>query len=102
MGLFSRLTDFGDREQVRTHVYRISVGLMQIEDATSIPEIKGLSIAVKQEVQAMMLVASKLTNESINCLDVKFYGRKILFPKFLQELTIKSVEIVNRGGFSII
>lgn len=40
MGLFSRLTDFGDREQVRTHVYRISVGLMQIDDATSIPEIK--------------------------------------------------------------
>ena len=102
MGFFDRLTDFGDREQVRTHVYRISVGLKQIDETTSIQEIKGLSIALRQEVQAMMLVVSKLTNESINCLDVKFYGRKILFPKFLQELTIKSVEVVNRGGFSII
>ena len=102
MGFFSRLTDFGDREQVRTHVYRISVGLKQIDETTSIQEIKGLSIALRQEVQAMMLVVSKLTNESINCLDVNINGCKVLFPKFLHELTIKSVEIVNKGGFSII
>lgn len=102
MGFFNRLADFGDREQVRTHVYRISVGLKQIDDSTSIPETQGLSIALRQEVQAMMMIASKLTNESINCLDVNINGRKILFSKFLHELTDKSVEIVNKGGFSII
>lgn len=102
MGFFNRLTDFGDREQVRTHAYRIAVGLQQIENETSIQMIKGLSIALKQEVQAMMQVASKLTNESINCLDVNVNGRKILFPQFLYELTQKSAEIVNKGGFNII
>ena len=50
----------------------------------------------------MMLVASKLTNESINCLDVNVNGRKIPFPQFLYELTQKSAEIVNKGGFNII
>lgn len=102
MGFFNRLKDFGDREQVRTHAYRISVGLKQIEDSTSTQEIKGLSIALRQEVQAMMMVASKLTNESINCLDININGRNIPFPGFLQYLISKSTEIVNKGGFSII
>jgi hypothetical protein len=81
---------------------RISVGLNQIESATSTSEIKGLSIAIRQEVQTMMMWASKLTQESINCLDVNVNGRKILFPRFLYELKQKSDEIVNKGGYSII
>ena len=102
MGFFNRLTDFGDREQVRTCAMRISVGINQIESATSPQEIKGLSIAIKQEVQTMMMWASKLTQESINCLDVKVNGRKIMFPEFLYMLSSKSAEIVNKGGYSII
>lgn len=101
MGFFNRLTDFGDREQVRTYAMRIGVGLNQIENATSPQEIKGLSIAIKQEIQTMMMWASKLSQESINSLDVNVNGRKIRFPQFLYELTQKSAEIVNKGGFSI-
>lgn len=102
MGLFNRLTDFGDREQVRTYAMRIGVGLNQIASASSPQEIKGLSIAIKQEIQTMMMFASKLSQESINCLDVTINGHKIPFTRFLYELTQKSAEIVNKGGFSII
>lgn len=102
MGFFNRLTDFGDRELVRAHATRIGVGLNQIENATSIPEIKGLSIAIKQEVQAMMLVALKLSRESINCLDVNINGTKIPFTMFVERLERESARIVARGGFSII
>ncbi len=102
MGFFNRLTDFGDREQVRTYAMRIGVGLNQIANTTSPQEIKGLSIAIKQEVQTMMMWASKLTQESINCLDVKVNGRKMMFPEFLYMLSSKSTEIVNKGGYSII
>lgn len=102
MGFFNRLKDFGDREMVRNHVCRISIGLEQIENETSTPNIIGLSIALRQEVQAMMMVVSKLSNESINCLDVDVNGRKMLFPKFMEELRQKSAKIVSRGGYSII
>ena len=102
MGFFNRLTDFGDREQVRTYAMRIGVGLNQIASSTSPQEIKGLSIAIKQEIQTMMMWASKLSQESINCLDVTINGRKIPFTRFLYDLTQISTEIVNKGGFSII
>lgn len=102
MGFFNRLTDFGDREQVRTYAMRIGVGLNQIANTTSPQEIKGLSIAIKQEIQTMMMWASKLSQESINCLDVNVNGRKIPFAQFLYELTQKSAEIVSKGGYSII
>ena len=102
MGFFNRLADFGDREQVRTYAMRIGVGLNQISSATSPQEIKGLSIAIKQDVQTMMMWASKLSQESINCLDVNVNGRKIPFRQFLYNLTQISTEIVNKGGFSII
>ena len=101
MGFFNRLSDFGDREQVRAYASRIGVGLSQIASTTSPQEIKGLSIAIKQEIQTMMTWASKLSQESINSLDVNVNGRKIPFTQFLYELTQKSTEIVNRGGFSI-
>lgn len=102
MGFFNRLTDFGDREQVRTYAMRIGVGLNQIASTTSPQEIKGLSIAIKQDVQTMMMWASKLSQESINCLDVTINGRKIPFAQFLNDLTQISTEIVNKGGFNII
>ena len=49
----------------------------------------------------MMTWASKLSQESINSLDVNVNGRKIPYTQFIYELTQKSAEIVNRGGFSI-
>ena len=97
MGFFNRLTDFGDREQVRTYAMRIGVGLNQIASSTSPQEIKGLSIAIKQEIQTMMMWASKLSQEYVNV-----NGRKIPFAQFLYELTQKSAEIVSKGGYSII
>ena len=102
MGFFNRLTDFGDREQVRTYATRIGIGLNQISSTTSPQEIKGLSIAIKQEVQTMMMWASKLSQESINCLYVNVNGRKMMFPEFLYMLSSKSAEIVNKGGYNII
>ena len=100
MGFFNRLTDFGDREQVRTYAARISIGVQQIERETNPNNIKSLSIAIRQDVQAMMVYALKLTNESINCLDVN--GHKIPFPVFLRDLSIQSVEIEKKGGYRIL
>lgn len=102
MGFFNRLTDFGDREQVRTYAMRIVVGLNQIASTTSPQEIKGLSIAIKQEVQTMMKWAFKLSRESINCLDINVNGNKIPFTMFIDMLERESAKIVAKGGFSII
>ena len=102
MGFFDRLQDFGDREQVRTSIMKIDIGIQQIERTSSIPEIKGLAYAVKDEVGYMRMLASKLTSESLNCLDVKFRGRKIPYHSFISELKNKSDEIVRRGGVSIL
>ncbi len=102
MGFFNRLTDFGDREQVRTYAARISIGVQQIERETNPNNIKSLSIAIRQDVQAMMMYALKLTNESINCLDVNVNGHKIPFPVFLRDLSIQSVEIEKKGGYRIL
>lgn len=102
MGFFNRLLDFGDREQVRTYVYRICVGLEQIEKATSISDIKGLSIALRKEIQDMIMVATKLTGESINSLDVKVNGCKMPFLRFIDKLEYESAKIVAKGGCSII
>ena len=102
MGFFNRLTDFGDREQVRTYAMRIVAGLNQIASTTSPQEIKGLSIAIKQEVQTMMMWAFKLSRESINSLDVNVNGNKIPFTMFIDMLERESAKIVAKGGFSII
>lgn len=102
MGFFNRLKDFGDREQVRTYAYRISVGIEQIECSKDLSEIKGLSIAVRKDVQMMMMFASKLTRESLNCLDVNANGCKMLFANFMNELVYKSNKVVAKGGFSLI
>ena len=101
MGFFDRLQDFGDREQVRTSIMKIDIGIQQIERATSIAEIQGLSYAVKEEVGYMRMLASKLTSESLGCLDVKFRGCKIPYYSFISELYDKSEEIVKRGGIPI-
>lgn len=102
MGLFNRLSDFGDREQIRVHAYRIGIGIQQIKNESSLQTIKGLSIALQQEVQTMMMYESTLSQESINCLDVNYKGRKISFVRFLSDLRLESIEIVNRGGYNII
>ena len=102
MGFFDRLYDFGDREVVRTHAMKIDVGLRQIESAYDLPTIKGLSAAIRNEVQDMMISAQKLTAESKNCLDVKYRGQKIMYYDFLSTLTNISADIVRRGGYPII
>lgn len=102
MGFFDRLTDFGDRELVRTYAYRISVGLNQIKHETSETTIRGLSYAIRQDIEAMLRVASKLTSESINCLDVKVDGGKIPYASFLGQIKAVSDEIVQKGWCRLI
>ena len=102
MGFFDRLTDFGDRELVRTYAYRISVGLNQIKHETSETTIRGLSYAIRQDIEAMLRVASKLTSESINCLDVKVDGGKMPYASFLGQIKTVSDEIVQKGGCRLI
>ncbi len=102
MGFFDRLKDFGDREWVRTSAMKIDAGIKQIEESHSSSEILGLSYAVKEEVENMLLLASKLTHESLSCLDVKFQGKKINFFLFVEILHEMSDKIVKRGGIAII
>ena len=59
---------------------RIVIGLNQIASASSPQEIKGLSIAIKQEAQTMMMWASKLSQESINYLGRVSYTTELEMP----------------------
>ncbi|MBQ5753753.1 MAG: hypothetical protein IIV91_06075 [Alistipes sp.] len=102
MVFFNRLYDFGDREVVRTYAMKIDIGLRQIENTYNLQTIKGLSIAIRNEVRDMMISAQKLTAESKECLDVKYRGQKIMYYDFLSILTNISADIVRRGGYPII
>ncbi len=102
MGFFNRLLDFGDREQVRTAVMKIDTGIQQIKYTNNIGEIRGISFALKQEVEFLQMLTSKLTHESLNSLDVKCKGGKVPYYTFLDYLREESDEIVKRGGFPII
>ena len=102
MGFFDRIYDFGDREVVRTHAMKIEVGLRQIENTYDLPTIKGLSCAVREEVHDMMVSARKLTGESLNCLDIKYRGEKVMYNEFIYILHEASNRIVERGGYPII
>lgn len=102
MGFFDRLTDFGDREQVKTAAMRINGALLQLDRESDIFMIRGISSAIAQEVQRMQILASKLTMESINCLNVPYRGNKIPYTRFIKELERISSTIVGRGGYAII
>lgn len=102
MGFFDRLYDFGDREMVRTIALRVGVGLQQLLSETDTFQLRGLSSAVKQEVDHMIAWASKLTMESLGCLDVKFAGGKLSYFVFLSKIKEVSDIVVRRGGHPII
>ncbi len=102
MGLFDRLYDFGDREQVKTIALRIGVGLQQLLSETDTFQLRGLSSAVRQEIDYMKVLASKLTKESLNCLDVKFAGGKLPYFVFVSKIKEVSDIVVERGGHPLI
>lgn len=46
MGFFNRLTDFGDREMVRTYAMRVGTGLQQLQETNDLNMLQGLSQAI--------------------------------------------------------
>ena len=102
MGFFNRLTDFGDREMVRTYAMRVGTGLQQLQETNDLNMLQGLSQAIAQDVQNMLIQAAKLTPESINCLNVSYKGRKIPYISFLEEIRKFSVIVMQKGGYPLI
>ena len=102
MGFFNRLTDFGDREMVRTYAMRVGTGLQQLQETNDLNMLQGLSQAIAQDVQNMLIQAAKLTPESMNCLNVSYKGRKIPHMSFLDEIRKFSAIVVQRGGYPLI
>lgn len=102
MGFFNRLTDFGDREQIRTVAMRIDIGLQQIEAETNPHEVGGLCFAVKQDVDYMLNLASRLTMESLNCLNVRYKGQSIPYFAFLSKISDVSDMAMRKGGHPLI
>ncbi len=102
MGLFDRFKDFGDREMVKTFAMKIDIGLQQLEQATDISTIKGLSFAIAQEVKKMLIQAAKLTPESTNSLKVTYRGNKIAYTAFLDIIRKASLVTTQRGGLPLI
>lgn len=98
MGFFDRLYDCGDREWVKTYAIRIGIGLQQIEAEVSPQMVGGLCDAIRNEVQNMRLMASKLSNESLSCLNVKYKGQKIPYFTFLQKIKEVSDMAIKKGG----
>ena len=60
MGFFDRLSDFGERTQAKMIVKRIDIGLQQLEEEQSLPELKGLSSAVKIDIDKYVCDNSKI------------------------------------------
>lgn len=102
MGFWDRLYDFGDREQVKTVAMRIDIGLQQLEEEQDIRSLRGLCTAIRQDIEMMMLLASKLSVESLGCLKVRYKGDKISYFSFLNMISQASEDVQNRGGHSLI
>ena len=98
MGFFSRFSDFGDREQIRTIAMRIGVGLQQIEQEDEPHSLKGLCSVVARDVEYMRTLASKLSQNSLASLTVQFKGQKIPYTSFLRKIDEISASAVRRGG----
>ena len=102
MGLFDRFKDFGDREMVKTYPMRVGVGLQQLQSASDLNMIQGLSFAIAQDVQNMLIQAAKLTPESTNSLKVTYRGNKIAYTAFLDIIRKASLFTTQRGGLPLI
>ena len=98
MGFFSRFSDFGDREQIRTIAMRIGIGLQQIEQEDEPHSLKGLCSVVARDVEYMRTLASKLSQNSLASLTVQFKGQKIPYTSFLRKIDEISASAVRRGG----
>lgn len=102
MGFLNRLSDFGDREQIKTTAMKIDIGLQQIEQEFEPHSLKGLCFAVANEIKYMKIQASKLSQESLASLNVQFRGKKMPYFSFLQEITKISTRAVSKGGYPLI
>ena len=102
MGLFDRFKDFGDREMVKTYAMSVGVGLQQLQSASDLNMIQGLSFAIAQDVQNMLIQAAKLTPESTNSLKVTYRGNKIAYTAFLDIIRKASLFTTQRGGLPLI
>ena len=102
MGLFDRFKDLGDREMVKTYAMRVGVGLQQLQSASDLNMIQGLSFAIAQDVQNMLIQAAKLTPESTNSLKVTYRGNKIAYTAFLDIIRKASLFTTQRGGLPLI
>lgn len=106
MNWFNRLHDFGDRELVKNSAMKVEVGLRQLEqmilENQDIRLIRGLSMAIRGEVERMQCLSSQLTKESLNCLMIKFREQKISYLSFVKKIQELSERIVNLGGYPLI
>lgn len=106
MNWFNRLHDFGDRELVKNSAMKVEVGLRQLEQMVlenqDIRLIGGLSMAIRGEVERMQYLSSQLTQESLNCLMIKFREQKISYLSFVKKIQELSERIVNLGGYPLI
>ena len=102
MGFFNRVSDFGDREQIKTFAMRIDTGLQQLKRETSSQMIAAISSAVKQDVDSMLLIAGKLSLESLLDLKVNYAGNKIPYFTFLTKISETSEQIIHKGGYPLI
>lgn len=64
--------------------------------------IQGLSFAIAQDVQNMLIQAAKLTPESTNSLKVTYRGNKIAYTAFLDIIRKASLFTTQRGGLPLI
>lgn len=98
MGFFDRLSDFGDREQIKTTAMRIDIGLQQIEQEFEPHSLKGLCFAVANDIEYMRIQTSKLSHESLASLNVRFRGQKVPYFSFMQKIAETSARAVRKGG----
>lgn len=81
---------------------RVGVGLQQLQSASDLNMIQGLSFAIAQDVQNMLIQAAKLTPESTNSLKVTYRGNKIAYTAFLDIIRKASLFTTQRGGLPLI
>lgn len=102
MGLFK----FREKAELQMHAERFGVGLLQINDElrqwpTSQPTVRGLCIAISNEMLKMYAIADKLSSSDKLTISLSYNGQMILYSSFLKEIEIFKRMLVNNYGIQL-
>lgn len=102
MGFFN----FREKAELQMHAERVGVGLLQINDElrrwpASQPTVRGLCIAISNEMLKMYAIADKLSSNDKYSITLSYNGQMILYSSFVKEIENFRQMLQNHYGIQL-